>query len=74
MKSLRGAHILHLASQGERPVPLPPVSYATVVEPFLLGFMAVASGGAVVPCPPFHVWLPELHEAVEILCAVADSQ
>jgi len=43
--------------------------------------MAVASGGAVVPgppfelcAPPFHVWPPNNHEAVEMLCAAVDSQ
>jgi len=44
--------------------------------------MAVPSGGeAVVPAPPFklcalpfHVWSPNYHEAVELLCAVVDSQ
>jgi len=42
---------------------------------------AIASGGPVVPgppfklcAPPFYVWPPNYHEAVELLCAIVDSQ
>jgi len=47
----------------------------------LLSNMAVASGGPAVPAPPFKLCAPHFifgsrnyHEAVELLCAVIDSQ